>query len=51
MCEKCNQIDKTVVRLKNLANLILDRQAFVGMTKEVSKLEAEKVQLHPEQKT
>jgi hypothetical protein len=48
MCEKCDQIDKAVVRLKNLANFILDRQTFVGMTKEVCKLEAEKAQLHPE---
>jgi hypothetical protein len=48
MCEKCNEIDKTIERYRNLQRTILD-QVTVDRAKElILDLQAQKAALHPE---
>jgi hypothetical protein len=48
MCEKCEEIDKTIVRYQRILLLIGD-QVTVDRTKElIADLEARKAALHPE---
>jgi hypothetical protein len=50
MCEKCDEIDKTIERYRRIKERILD-QAFVDRAKElIAELEADKAALHPEEK-
>jgi hypothetical protein len=47
MCEKCNEIDKTIERYRNVQRTILD-QVTVDRAKElISDLQAQKAALHP----
>jgi len=49
MCEKCVEIDKTILRYRVILLSISD-QVTVDRTKElIADLEAQKVALHPEQ--
>jgi hypothetical protein len=50
MCEKCVEIDRRITRLKDMASRMLDQQMLDGIDKLVSELEAQKTELHPEQK-
>jgi hypothetical protein len=48
MCEKCDEIDKTIERYRAIQRTILD-QVTVDRAKEiVAELEAQKAALHPE---
>jgi len=48
MCEKCDEIDKTIERYRQVQRTILD-QVTVDRAKEmVTELEAQKAALHPE---
>ena len=48
MCEKCDEIDKTIERYRRIKERILD-QAFVVRAKQlIADLEADKAALHPE---
>jgi len=50
MCEKCDEIDKTIERYGRIKERILD-QAFVDRAKElIAELEADKLAMHPELK-
>jgi hypothetical protein len=49
MCEKCEEIDKTIVRYQRILLSIGD-QVTIDRTKElIADLESQKVALHPEQ--
>ena len=49
MCEKCDEIDKTIERYRRIQQRVLD-QAFIDRAKElIAELEADKAALHPEQ--
>jgi hypothetical protein len=49
MCEKCEEIDKTIARYQRILLSIGD-QVTVDRTKElIAELEAQKAALHPEQ--
>ena len=48
MCEKCEEMDKTIERYRRITERILD-PAFVDRAKElIAELEAAKAALHPE---
>ena len=49
MCDKCVEIDKRIEPLKFIAARTLDRPTLDGIDKLLAKLEAEKIELHPEQ--
>ena len=49
MCEKCEEIEKTIVRYQRILLSIGD-QVIIDRTKElIADLESQKVALHPEQ--
>ena len=49
MCEKCEEIDKTIERYRRIKERIQD-QAFVDRAKElIAELEADKAALHPKE--
>ncbi len=49
MCDKCEEIDKTIERYRRIKERILD-QMFVDRAKElIAELEAGKAALHPNQ--
>ncbi|MBR1237087.1 hypothetical protein [Bradyrhizobium sp. AUGA SZCCT0182] len=48
MCEKCDEIDKTIERYRRIKQRILDQQLIDGAQKLIDELEADKAALHPE---
>ena len=48
MCEKCDEIDKTIERYRRIQQRILDPQLIDGAQKLIDELEADKAALHPE---
>jgi hypothetical protein len=49
MCDKCDEIDKTIERYRRIQQRILDQQLADGAQKLIAELEADKAALHPEQ--
>jgi len=49
MCDKCVEIDKTIARYQWIKTRITDSKAVQAATDLIAKLEAEKVNLHPEE--
>ena len=49
MCEKCDDIDERIGRLKYIAKHVLDQPTLDGIGQMVTELEAEKASLHPEE--
>jgi hypothetical protein len=50
MCDRCIDIDATISRYQWIKTRITDSKAVQAATDLIAKLEAEKVNLHPEQK-
>ena len=48
MCEKCDEIDKTIERYRRIQQRIPDQQLIDGAQKLIDELEADKAALHPE---
>ncbi|MBN8986693.1 MAG: hypothetical protein J0H42_00505 [Rhizobiales bacterium] len=46
MCEKCDAIDKTIERYRQIQQRVLDQQLIDGTKKLIAELEAEKAALH-----
>lgn len=51
MCEKCDEIDKTIERYRRIKERILDQQLIDGAKKLIDELEGDKAALHPESST
>ncbi len=50
MCDKCDELDAKIEQYRKLASGIIDRLALDGIAARIKEMEAQKVQLHPEQK-
>ena len=50
MCEKCLEIDATIIRYRRIKDQISDRRIREAAAELITKLKAEKQDLHPEQK-
>jgi hypothetical protein len=48
MCEKCDEIDKTIQRYRNIQRTILDQVTIDRVKELISDLQAQKATLHPE---
>ncbi len=48
MCEKCDEIDKTIERYRGLKERVLDQAVVDGAERLIAELEADKAALHPE---
>ena len=48
MCEKCEDIDKTIERYRRIKERISDQQTVDGAQKLIDEMEADKAALHPE---
>ena len=49
MCDRCNEIEKTIERYRRLRDRVTD-QAFIDRANElIAEFEADKAALHPEQ--
>ena len=48
MCDKCVEIDRKILRLKELARRMPDRQTLDGIAALIAELEAQKADLHPQ---
>ncbi|MBN8987403.1 MAG: hypothetical protein J0H42_04105 [Rhizobiales bacterium] len=46
MCEKCDEIDKTIERYRQIQRRVLDQQLIEGTEKLIAELEADKAALH-----
>jgi hypothetical protein len=49
MCDRCIEIDATLERYRRLSNGLTDQPTLDALKTLTKQLEAEKVQLHPEQ--
>jgi len=49
MCEKCNEIDKKIVRYRRIQRNIADQGTIDGTKELIAELVAQKAKLHPEQ--
>jgi len=49
MCERCEEIDKTIERYRRIIDQILDRDFNDRAKQMIAELEAEKAVLHPEE--
>jgi hypothetical protein len=49
MCEKCDEIDKTIERYRRIQRTILDQQLIDGAQELIDEMESDKAALHPEQ--
>jgi hypothetical protein len=47
MCDKCDEIDKTIDRYRRIQQRIFDQQLIDGAQKLIDDLEADKLALHP----
>ena len=50
VCDKCDELDGKIEHYRKLASAITDRLALDGIADRIKEMEAQKVQLHPEQK-
>ena len=48
MCSKCDEIDKQIARLQDLATSMLDQTTTDRIAKMIRELQDEKAALHPE---
>lgn len=48
MCEKCDEIDKTIERYRRIKEKILDEAFVERATELIAELESDKAKLHPE---
>ena len=51
VCDKCEEIDKTIERYRRIKERILDQQLIDGAQRLIDELEADKAALHPERST
>ena len=49
MCEKCDEIDKTIERYRRIQRSILDQALIDGAQKLIDEMEADKAALHLEE--
>jgi hypothetical protein len=49
MCDKCVELDKKIERYRRIAAAIADQFTVDGIKASIAELEAQKVELHPEQ--
>jgi hypothetical protein len=50
MCDKCDVLDAKIEHYRKLTSGIFDRLTLEGIAGRIKEMEAQKVQLHPEQK-
>jgi N12 class adenine-specific DNA methylase len=50
ICDKCVEIDRKIWHFKDLVRTILDPQTLDGIAALIAELEAQKADLHPEEK-
>jgi hypothetical protein len=50
MCDKCVEIDGKIAHYRKLTSVISDRLTIEGIADRIKEMEAQKAQLHPEQK-
>jgi len=50
MCDKCQELDQKIERYHHILEGVLDPQIAEGVGKLIEEAEAEKAELHPEQK-
>ena len=50
MCEKCDEIDKTILRYRNIQRRVLDPMLVDGAQKLIEELMARKGEYHPSQR-
>jgi ribosome biogenesis SPOUT family RNA methylase Rps3 len=50
MCDKCAELDETVLRYRRISNSINDQLTIDRIKVVIADLEAKKAALHPEQK-
>jgi hypothetical protein len=48
MCEKCDEIDKTIERYRQVQRTILDQVTVERAKQMITELQAQKAALHPE---
>ena len=48
MCNKCDEIDKTILRYRNIQRRMLDQMLVDGAQKLIDGMETDKRALHPE---
>ena len=51
MCDKCVEIDRKILRLKDLARRILDQKTLDGIAALIAELAAQKADLHPRKRS
>jgi predicted nucleic acid-binding Zn-ribbon protein len=49
MCEKCVELDEKIDHYERLSSMITDEQTLRALKQAISRMEAEKAALHPEQ--
>lgn len=49
MCEKCVEIDSKIEHYRFIASRITDQETLDGIKKLIERVQAQKVELHPEQ--
>jgi hypothetical protein len=47
MCDKCNELDKKIEHLRDLATRVLDQMTTDGIAKLIQELLDEKLKMHP----
>ena len=50
MCDKCNEINKKIAHYRGFIGKLQDQLFHEGLAKLIAELEAQKDELHPEQK-
>jgi hypothetical protein len=50
MCDKCDELDGKIAHYRKLTPVISDRLTIEGIADRIKEMEAQKAQLHPEQK-
>jgi hypothetical protein len=50
MCDRCAELDEKIEQFRKLASGISDRLTIEGIADRIKAMEAQKAQLHPEQK-
>jgi hypothetical protein len=50
MCDRCAELDRKIEHYRKLASGISDRLTIEGIADLIKEMEAQKAQLHPEQK-
>ena len=49
MCDKCDEIDKTILRYRNIQRRVLDQMLIDDAQKLIDELVSKKVEYHPDQ--